>query len=58
MTNVLRFPYAVAPRAWIKKFVEIGVLSHRDRNDAAAIERALAVMRQRTLDGLAGRIDE
>jgi hypothetical protein len=58
VTNVLRLPYAVAPRAWIKKFVETGVLRREDRNDAAAVERALAVVRQRTLEGLAGRIDE
>jgi hypothetical protein len=53
MTNVFRLPYAIAPRSWIKKFVEIGVLSREDRNDAAAVERALAVMRQRTLERLA-----
>ena len=58
MTNVFRLPYAIAPRSWIKKFVEIGVLSREERNDAAAVERALTIMRQRTLEGLAGRIDE
>jgi acetolactate synthase regulatory subunit len=42
----------------IAKFVEIGVLRDKDRNDAAAVERALAVIRQRTFEVLAGCIDE
>jgi hypothetical protein len=58
MTNVLRTPYAVVPRLMIAKFVEIGVLRDKDRNDAAAVERALAVIRQRTFEVLAGCVDE
>jgi hypothetical protein len=58
MTNVFRLPYAVVPRSWIKKFIEIGVLSREEQNDVAAVERALTVVRQRTLEGLAGRIEE
>ena len=57
MTNVFRLPYAIAPRSWIKKLVQTGVLDSGERHDAAAVERALAIVRQRTLEGLAGRLE-
>jgi hypothetical protein len=38
--TVLRTPYAVRPRFWIEKLIEIGYLDPARRGSAAAVEAA------------------
>jgi hypothetical protein len=46
--NILWMPYAVVPRQWIDKLIQIGVLQASRRHDARAVENALLVLRQRS----------
>jgi hypothetical protein len=56
--NIIKMPYAVCSRAWIKKLIQIGLLPPSKRHDAKAVENAIEVLRQRSrkiFDGGDGR---
>jgi hypothetical protein len=44
--NVIRLPYAVAPRTWINKLVSIGYLRVDQKRDPVAIEKAVRRLRE------------
>jgi hypothetical protein len=41
-------PYLIAPRLWIRKLIDIGLLPKERRHDAAAAAAALHVLRERS----------
>jgi hypothetical protein len=46
MSNIIRMPYAVAPRTWITKLVRLGYLGSEQRHDAEAVEDAVGALRR------------
>ncbi len=52
--NVIRMPYAIKPRAWIEKLIQLGYLRSDRRHDAQAVEAALQAWRERSRALLGG----
>ena len=46
--NIVKMPYAVKPRQWIEKLIQIGLLQRSKRHDATAVENALDALRERS----------
>jgi hypothetical protein len=46
--NIVKMPYAIKPRQWIEKLIQIGLLQRSKRHDATAVENALDALRERT----------
>ena len=46
--NIVKMPYAVKPRQWIEKLIQIGLLQRPKRHDATAVENALDAVRERS----------
>jgi hypothetical protein len=47
-SNIVKMPYAVKPRQWIEKLIQIGLLQRSKRHDATAVENALDALRERS----------
>jgi len=45
--NVLVMPYAVVPRKWIEKLIQIGLLDRSKAHDVEAVETALDTLQRR-----------
>ena len=46
--NVLVMPYAVVPRKWIERLIQIGLLDRSKAHDVEAVETALDALQRRS----------